>query len=108
MGDHDLESSTVYTAPPFFCRIPPLSLKLESTSPAIAYACRGNQTCILNIELQYRTLPAQISHLDMTEVVAIVPKLNSVRLQGMLIFPVLKDCCPHRLARGIPHYEGVP
>jgi len=53
----------------FFCRIPPWSLKLESTSPAVAYACRKNYSYLLKVEHLYRILPSQSPHPDMTPVV---------------------------------------
>ena len=52
----------------------PWSFKYESTSPAIAYACRGNYSYILNIEHLYRTMPSQSPHPGMTPVVQIVQK----------------------------------
>jgi len=34
--------------------------------------------------------------------------INSVGLQGILNYPLLRDAFPYRLARAIPLKEGVP
>jgi len=57
------------------CWNPSWSLKKESTSPAVAYACTGNYSYILNVEHQYRTMPSQSPHLDTTPVVLNVRSL---------------------------------
>jgi len=57
------------------CWIPPWSLKSESTSPAVAYACRWNYASILHIKHLYRTMPSESTHPDMTPVVWNVPNI---------------------------------
>jgi len=52
-----------------FCWIPSSSLNLESTSPAIEYACGGNYSFILNVQHPYRTMPSQSPHPDSSLVV---------------------------------------
>jgi len=44
----------------------------------------------------------------MFEVLSIVRINNSVGLQGIINFPLLRDAFPFRLARGIPPKKGVP
>jgi len=60
-----------------FCRIPPWSLKLVSTLPAIQYAWRGKYSYIPNVEHQYQTMPSQGAHADTTPVVWNVWRLAS-------------------------------
>jgi hypothetical protein len=45
---------------------------------------------------------------EMFEVLLIVRINTSVGLQGIVIFRLLGDAFPYRLARGIPLKEGVP
>jgi hypothetical protein len=45
---------------------------------------------------------------EMFEVLIMVTINNSVGLQGILNFRLLRDAFPYRLARGIPLQEGVP
>jgi hypothetical protein len=51
---------------PLLCRTPPWSLKLESTSPVVAYPYTGTDFYILNIELVYQTMPSRSPHRDPT------------------------------------------
>jgi hypothetical protein len=44
----------------------------------------------------------------MFKVFLIVRINNSLGLQGILNFPLLRDAFPFRLARGIPFKDGVP
>jgi hypothetical protein len=45
-----------------FCRIHQGSLKKDSTSAAIAYACRGYYSYFVNVEHTYRVMPSQSPH----------------------------------------------
>jgi len=80
-GNCDLESSTFYIALPFIFQIPPWSLKLKSTLPAIANACRWNYSYNFNIEYLNGTIPSQCPHPDMTLVVWNVQTLTNHQQQ---------------------------
>jgi len=70
-----------------FCRIPPLSPKLESTLPAVAYACRGDYSYSQKVEHPYQTMPSRSLHPDTTPVVWNVRSLanrQNQQLRGAL------------------------
>lgn len=66
-----------------FCRIPPWSLKLVSSSPAISYVRKDNFTSILNLEHLYRTMPSHNPHPDMTPVIRNIHRLENSQIQLM-------------------------
>jgi len=74
----------------FFFWIPPWWLKWESTSPAIAYACWGNYSYILNVECLYWTMPSQCAHTDTTPVIRIGQKQQKCRCLGNSQSPLAK------------------
>jgi hypothetical protein len=50
----------------------------------------------------------QLQSYEMFEVLLIVRINKSVGHQGIINFRLLRDAFPYRLARGMPHKEGVP
>jgi len=111
---HGLESSGVYTAPPFFVEsLPgrsnkspprlPLHMQAEKIAPAFL---------TLNIYIGLRvpkvlTLTCLRSY-EMFEGLLIVRISKCVGLLGILHFPLRRDAFPYWLAGGIPLKEGVP
>ena len=58
------ESRVVYTAPPHV--VESLQALSKKSSPAIASACRGNDSNLVNVEHLYRSMPSHSPHPDTT------------------------------------------
>jgi len=85
-----------------------------TTSPAVAYACRGNCSYLLNVEHSYWTRSSSSRHTDLVPVLRNIRHLATPQnpqnsgLWGNLNFRLLRDSFPYQLARGIPLKECVP
>jgi len=108
-----LESDTVYTVPPFFVEslkghsnrsLPclPLHVHAEEIIPTFLTSNINIRFCLPNaLTLKW------LRSYKMYKVVLIVRINISMGLRGIIIFHLLRDAFPYRLARGIPFKEGV-
>jgi len=108
-----LESTAVYTAPPFVVEsvhvrsnrsLPhlPLHMHAEVIIPAFL-----TSNIYIGICLPKALTMTWLRPHEMFEVLLIIRINKSVGLQGILNFRLLRDAFPYRLARGIPLKEGV-
>ena len=108
-----IESSTVYTAPPFcvesLCgrsnRSPPC-LPLHMHAEEIIPTYLGSSIYI-GLFLPKPITLTQLRAYEMFEVLLIVRINKTVGVRGILNFRMLRDVYPYRVARGIPLKEGV-
>jgi len=109
-----LESSAVYTAPPFFVEsvyghsnrsLPrlPLHMHAEDIIPTFL-----TSNIYIRICLPKALTLTRLQSYEMFEDLPIVRITKSVRLRGILNFRQLRDAFQYRLPRGIPLKEGVP
>jgi hypothetical protein len=108
-----LESSAVYTAPPFFVEsvngrsnrsLPCPSLHMHA-EPIIPTFLTSN--IYIRICLPEAFTLTQLRSYEMFEVLLIAKINQSVGLQGILNFRLPRDAVQYWLARGIPLNEGV-
>ena len=110
---HGLESSAVYTAPPYLVEslhgrsnrsLPhlPLHMHAEEIVPAFLTSHIYIGQC-----LPRALTLTQLWSYKMFDGLLIVRINNCVGFRGILHFPLLRDAFLHRLARGIPLKEGV-
>jgi len=110
---HGLESSAVYTAPPFFVESLPgrsnrclprllLHMHAEEIVPAFLTPNIDIKLCLPKALTLSRLWSYKIS-----EVLLIVTINKSIRLRRILPFPLRRDVFPYKLARGIPLKAGV-
>jgi hypothetical protein len=108
-----LESSAVYTAPPFFVecvhgrsnrRLPPLPLHAHADDIIPTFL---TSNIYIGIYLAKALTLTPLWSYEMLEVLPIVSNNKSVGLRGIVNFRLLTDSLPSRLARGIPLKEGV-
>jgi len=64
-----------------FCRIPPWSLKLKSSLPALVYAAKRNYSYIVNVKHLYQIMHSKSPHPDTTPVVRNVWCLDNRQYQ---------------------------
>jgi len=111
---HSLESSAIYTAPPFFVEFLPgrssrslprllLHMHAEEIIPAFLLSNIYIGLC----PPKALTLTRLRSY-EMFEVFLIVRFNKSVGLRGILHFPLLREAFSYQLARGIRLKWGVP
>jgi len=109
-----LESSAVYTAPPFF--VESLHGCSNRTLPCLLLYMHAEGTIptflMSNIYIG-RFLPKALTVIrlcsyKMFEVLLVLRINKSMGLRGILIFRLLRDVFPYRLVRGIPLKERVP
>jgi len=109
-----LESSAVYTVPPFFVKtLPGRSNRSLSRLPFHMHALAIVSTFLtwnihIGLCLPKALTLTQLGSYEMLEVLPIDRINKSVGLLGILNFRLLRDAFPYRLARGIPLKEGVP
>jgi len=108
-----LESSAVYTAPPFFVEsvqghsnrsLPRLLLHMHAEDIIPTFL---TSNIFIGIWLPKALTLTRLRSHEMFEILLIIRINKSVGLQGILNFRLLRDTFPYRLARGIPLKEGV-
>jgi hypothetical protein len=108
-----LESSAVYTAPPFFVEslhgrsnrsLPRLPLRIHAEEIIPTFS-RSN--IYIGQWLPKALTLTRLRSLEMFEVLLIVRINKSMGLWGILNFRLRRDAFPYRLARCIPLKEGV-
>jgi len=109
-----LESSMVYTAPPFSVEtLPGHSNRSQLRLPLPMHAHESIPTFLtsniyIGLLLPKALTLTRLRSYEMFKVLLIVRIKNSVGGEGIVNIRLLRDAVPYRLARGIPHKEGVP
>jgi len=110
---HRLESSSVYTTPPFFVEslpgrsnrsLPRLSLHMHVEEIVPAFL---SWKIYIRLCLAKALTLTQLRSYKMFKVLLIIRIKESVGFRGILHLPLLRDAFLYRLARGIPLKEGV-
>jgi len=111
---HGLQSSTVYTAPPFFVEslhgclnrsLPHLLLHIPVVEMIPTFLMSN---IYIGLSLPKALTLTQLWSYEVFEVLRIVRINKSVGHWGFLNFPMASDAFAYRLARGIPLKEGIP
>jgi hypothetical protein len=110
----DLESSAVYTVPPFILktlpgrsnrRLPRLPLNIHAEAIILPFLIWNIN---IGLCLSLAITLTRLQSYEMFEVLLINRINRRVVLRGILNFRLRRNVIPYQLARGIPLKEGVP